>query len=167
MPRSVYAAVPGRNNFRPSQARYESFVRMCCIDCETSKPTAELQNMTSYKLAWWCQATPIRNFTLAGDWTSQKFLGSMEGAVLAGKLAAQVVSERALSIPSQAREGVTVDGVCMCVCCFLQRYIIVYIYIYNQKLNNIYIYLSLYICINIYLVHCSSHACFAPKPFIL
>lgn len=101
--------------------------------------------MTSYKLAWWCQATPIRNFTLAGDWTSQKFLGSMEGAVLAGKLAAQVVSERALSIPSQAREGVTVDGVCMCVCCFLQRYIIVYIYIYNQKLNNIYIYISLYI----------------------
>ncbi|CAK9087498.1 15-cis-phytoene desaturase [Durusdinium trenchii] len=67
VPRSVYAAVPGRNKFRPSQA------------------------------------TPIRNFTLAGDWTSQKFLGSMEGAVLAGKLAAQVVSERALSIPSQVK----------------------------------------------------------------
>ena len=44
VPRSVYAAVPGRNKFRPSQA------------------------------------TPVRNFTLAGDWTSQKFLGSMEGA---------------------------------------------------------------------------------------
>ena len=43
-PRSVYAAIPGRNKFRPSQR------------------------------------TPIPNFTLAGDWTSQKFLGSMEGA---------------------------------------------------------------------------------------
>lgn len=43
-PRSVYAAIPGRNKFRPSQR------------------------------------TPIPNFTMAGDWTSQKFLGSMEGA---------------------------------------------------------------------------------------
>jgi 15-cis-phytoene desaturase len=43
-PRSVYAAIPGRNKYRPSQE------------------------------------TPIPNFTLAGDWTSQKFLGSMEGA---------------------------------------------------------------------------------------
>eukprot|EP00595_Chromulina_sp_UTEXLB2642_P001799 CAMPEP_0196761436 /NCGR_PEP_ID=MMETSP1095-20130614/677_1 /TAXON_ID=96789 ORGANISM="Chromulina nebulosa, Strain UTEXLB2642" /NCGR_SAMPLE_ID=MMETSP1095 /ASSEMBLY_ACC=CAM_ASM_000446 /LENGTH=541 /DNA_ID=CAMNT_0042110991 /DNA_START=114 /DNA_END=1740 /DNA_ORIENTATION=- len=63
-PRSVYAAIPGRNKYRPSQL------------------------------------TPIPNFTLAGDWTSQKFLGSMEGAVLSGKLAAEVVSERAAGIKS-------------------------------------------------------------------
>lgn len=62
-PRSVYAAIPGRNKFRPSQK------------------------------------TPIPNFTLAGDWTSQKFLGSMEGAVLAGKLAAEVVCERSAGVP--------------------------------------------------------------------
>jgi len=60
VPRSVYAAIPGRNKYRPSQT------------------------------------TPIPHFTLAGDWTSQKFLGSMEGAVLGGKLAAEVVSNRAL-----------------------------------------------------------------------
>lgn len=59
VPRSVYAAIPGRNKFRPGQT------------------------------------TPIENFTLAGDWTSQKFLGSMEGAVLGGKLAAEVVSRKA------------------------------------------------------------------------
>ena len=47
VPRSVYAAVPGRNKYRPSQE------------------------------------TPIENFVMAGDYTSQKFLGSMEGAVLA------------------------------------------------------------------------------------
>merc|ERR1740138_1539800 len=58
VPRSVYAAIPGRNKFRPSQA------------------------------------TPIDNFVLAGDWTSQKFLGSMEGAILGGKLAAEVIVDR-------------------------------------------------------------------------
>jgi len=41
------------------------------------------------------QETPISNFVLAGDWTAQRFLGSMEGAVLAGKLAAEVVALRA------------------------------------------------------------------------
>lgn len=59
VPRSVYAAIPGRNKYRPSQE------------------------------------TPIPNLTMAGDWTSQKFLGSMEGALLGGKLAAQVVARRA------------------------------------------------------------------------
>ena len=44
------------------------------------------------------QKTPIPNFTLAGDWTSQKFLGSMEGAVLGGKLAAEVVCDRAAGV---------------------------------------------------------------------
>lgn len=63
VPRSVYAAIPGRNKYRPSQT------------------------------------TPIPNFTMAGDWTSQKFLGSMEGAVLGGKLAAEVVSRRAKGMP--------------------------------------------------------------------
>merc|ERR1712151_1178697 len=65
VPRSVYAAIPGRNKYRPSQT------------------------------------TPIPNFTLAGDWTSQKFLGSMEGAVLGGKLAAEVVANRALGNPEK------------------------------------------------------------------
>ena len=65
VPRSVYAAVPGRNKYRPSQK------------------------------------TPIPNLTLCGCFTSQKFLGSMEGAVLAGKLAAEVVAARAVGAPTQ------------------------------------------------------------------
>jgi 15-cis-phytoene desaturase len=65
VPRSVYAAIPGRNKYRPSQE------------------------------------TPISNFTLAGDWTSQKFLGSMEGAVLAGKLAAEVIADKAAGQPTK------------------------------------------------------------------
>jgi len=39
------------------------------------------------------QTTPIENFYLAGCYTKQKYLASMEGAVLSGKLCAEQVSE--------------------------------------------------------------------------
>lgn len=58
IPRSVYAATPGRNKYRPSQT------------------------------------SPIENFVMAGDFASQKYLGSMEGAVLSGKLAAEVICDK-------------------------------------------------------------------------
>jgi 15-cis-phytoene desaturase len=38
------------------------------------------------------QTSPIANFFLAGSYTAQPFFGSMEGAVLSGKLAAQAIS---------------------------------------------------------------------------
>ncbi len=38
------------------------------------------------------QKTPISNFYLAGSYTMQQYLGSMEGAVLSGKLAAQAIT---------------------------------------------------------------------------
>jgi 15-cis-phytoene desaturase len=39
------------------------------------------------------QASPIPNFFLAGCFTSQRYLASMEGAVLSGKLCAAAVEE--------------------------------------------------------------------------
>lgn len=51
-----------------------------------------------YKATPGCQAyrptqkTPIANFYLAGSYTMQKYLGSMEGAVLSGKLAADAIA---------------------------------------------------------------------------
>merc|ERR1719217_1656547 len=72
-PRSVYAAIPGRNKYRPSQE------------------------------------SPIPGFTMAGDWSSQKFLGSMEGAVLGGKLAAEVVADRAVGNPTKGLKVVQPD----------------------------------------------------------
>jgi 15-cis-phytoene desaturase len=39
------------------------------------------------------QATPIPNFFLSGSYTMQEFLGSMEGAVLSGKLTAQAIAK--------------------------------------------------------------------------
>ncbi len=56
-PLSVYKAVPGCQELRPSQV------------------------------------TPIQNFFLAGDYTMQRYLASMEGAVLSGKLCAQKVNQ--------------------------------------------------------------------------
>lgn len=41
------------------------------------------------------QTSPISNFFLAGSYTMQRYLGSMEGAVLSGKLAAQAISHEA------------------------------------------------------------------------
>jgi 15-cis-phytoene desaturase len=56
-PRSIYTAIPGREQFRPHQS------------------------------------TPIDNFFLTGSYTAQPFFGSMEGAVLSGKLTAQLVAQ--------------------------------------------------------------------------
>jgi 15-cis-phytoene desaturase len=39
------------------------------------------------------QVTPISNFYLTGDFTMQRYLASMEGAVLSGKLTAQAIAE--------------------------------------------------------------------------
>ncbi len=39
------------------------------------------------------QATPVANFYVAGSYTKQMYLGSMEGAVLSGKLAAQAIDQ--------------------------------------------------------------------------
>ncbi len=54
-PQSVYKAIPGCQDLRPSQK------------------------------------TPIKNFFLTGDYTMQKYLASMEGAVLSGKLCAETI----------------------------------------------------------------------------
>ncbi len=40
------------------------------------------------------QKTPIRNFFLTGDYTMQRYLASMEGAVLSGKLCAHEVNRK-------------------------------------------------------------------------
>jgi 15-cis-phytoene desaturase len=39
------------------------------------------------------QKTPIPNFYLSGSYTSQRYLGSMEGAVLSGKLTANAIAQ--------------------------------------------------------------------------
>ncbi|MEO0947082.1 MAG: 15-cis-phytoene desaturase [Cyanobacteria bacterium J06641_5] len=47
------------------------------------------------------QRSPIANFYLAGDYTMQRYLASMEGAILSGKQAAQAIAEDAQSSDRQ------------------------------------------------------------------
>jgi 15-cis-phytoene desaturase len=51
------------------------------------------------------QATPIANFFLAGDYTMQRYLASMEGAVLSGKLCAQAIDHSPLAAIPGPRSG--------------------------------------------------------------
>ena len=52
-----------------------------------------------YKTVPGCQAlrpdqtSPIANFFMAGDYTMQRYLASMEGAVLSGRLCAEAIGE--------------------------------------------------------------------------
>jgi 15-cis-phytoene desaturase len=65
-PRSVYKAVPGCQQYRPSQT------------------------------------SPISNFFLTGDYTMQRYLASMEGAVLSGKLTAQAIHQQPATLSHPA-----------------------------------------------------------------
>ena len=47
------------------------------------------------------QVTSIPNFYLTGDYTMQRYLASMEGAVLSGKLTAQAINQRQNLSPNQ------------------------------------------------------------------
>lgn len=53
------------------------------------------------------QETPIENFYLSGSYTMQQYLGSMEGAVLSGKLTAQAITNAPVSTPTEPKPLVT------------------------------------------------------------
>lgn len=50
------------------------------------------------------QVSPIPNFIMAGDFSKQKYLASMEGAVLSGQLAAKVAADKVLESESKQYE---------------------------------------------------------------
>lgn len=54
------------------------------------------------------QDTPIKNFFLTGDYTMQRYLASMEGAVLSGKLTAQAVAKASENILTTDSAAVSV-----------------------------------------------------------
>ena len=54
------------------------------------------------------QKTPIDNFYLAGSFTKQEYLGSMEGAVLSGKLAAKAIAQDYATSKPETRETAAV-----------------------------------------------------------
>ncbi|URE37534.1 hypothetical protein MUK42_15517 [Musa troglodytarum] len=50
------------------------------------------------------QRSPVKGFYLAGDYTKQKYLASMEGAVLSGKLCAQAITQDYEVLVAQATQ---------------------------------------------------------------
>jgi 15-cis-phytoene desaturase len=53
------------------------------------------------------QQTPIENFYLSGSYTMQQYLGSMEGAVLSGKLTAQAITNAPAPTATESPDLVT------------------------------------------------------------
>ncbi|MEO0803007.1 MAG: 15-cis-phytoene desaturase [Cyanobacteria bacterium J06642_2] len=51
------------------------------------------------------QITPIDNFFLVGSYTKQRFLGSMEGAVCSGKVAAHAIADRQAQLVAKSGAG--------------------------------------------------------------
>ncbi|KAK9819380.1 hypothetical protein WJX81_003694 [Elliptochloris bilobata] len=56
-------------------------------------PRSVYKTVPNCDLARPSQRSPISNFYLAGDFTKQRYLASMEGAVFSGKLAAQAIAQ--------------------------------------------------------------------------
>lgn len=54
------------------------------------------------------QVTPIANFFLSGSYTMQQYLGSMEGAVLSGKLTAAAIRDREVDLGRSAAKALQV-----------------------------------------------------------
>lgn len=62
------------------------------------------------------QTSPIKNFFLAGCYTKQKYLASMEGATFSGKLAAKALAEAVIS--GTVRDLTTLTLICSNACVF-------------------------------------------------
>lgn len=111
-PRSVYAATPGRNKFRPSQ---ETPVPNLVLagDFTSQKARREKGGMEERKIRALGGATELPPLAPPPPFPPPQFLGSMEGAVLSGKLAAEVVACRAAGLPTAGLKPVqqsVVDG---------------------------------------------------------
>merc|ERR1712224_478041 len=58
---------------------------------DRAHPAVRVQDLPNLEPCRPTQKTPIKNFFLAGDFTKQRYLASMEGAVLSGKLCANEI----------------------------------------------------------------------------
>jgi zeta-carotene desaturase len=54
------------------------------------------------------QRTPVVNFFLAGSYTRQDYIDSMEGATMSGRLAAAAILGRQPALASNAASGVAI-----------------------------------------------------------
>lgn len=69
-------------------------------------PTSVYESIPGMEAARPDQVSPIENFFCAGDFSRQKYLASMEGAILSGKLAAKAVAEWHLQQTSSTKASI-------------------------------------------------------------
>jgi 15-cis-phytoene desaturase len=88
-PLSVYKTIPGCEAIR-WVLRFNSLHSVMWV-----LPFDRVLHALTEAFVLWrpSQRSPISNFYLAGDYTKQKYLASMEGAILSGKLAAKVIAQ--------------------------------------------------------------------------
>ena len=72
-----------------SQDGFAKVVKFTCV----RTPTSVYETVPGVDEARPTQKSPISNFFCAGDFSKQKYLASMEGAILSGKLAATAVAD--------------------------------------------------------------------------
>ena len=76
----------------PTHRGYISDTQLNCCP-HNAAPTCRYKTVPGCELLRPTQRSPIPNFYLAGDFTKQRYLASMEGAVFSGKLAAEAIVE--------------------------------------------------------------------------
>lgn len=113
---SVILSPPGEFVAMPAEAVYEAAVR------DGRRLSLPMDEVTRYRVVTApddfysfapgteplrpTQRTPISGLTLAGDYTRQHFLATMEGAVISGQRAAAVVADETRAADSRrARSG--------------------------------------------------------------
>ena len=68
-------------------------VKFTCV----KTPTSVYETLPGCEQLRPSQTSPISNFYMAGDFSKQRYLASMEGAILSGQLAAKAIAESALA----------------------------------------------------------------------
>ena len=83
---SLYVEAPGMDPYRPDQVREKLWA-----GCNLFGTVSDLTVLLSPLLRSSPQATPVPNFFLAGSYTKQDYIDSMEGATLSGRQCAAEV----------------------------------------------------------------------------
>jgi 15-cis-phytoene desaturase len=77
----------------PDELTKARVVKFTCV----RTPTSVYETLPGCEALRPSQVSPIQNFFVAGDFSKQKYLASMEGAVLSGQLAAKAVADAHLA----------------------------------------------------------------------
>ncbi|KAL6766569.1 PDS1 [Auxenochlorella protothecoides x Auxenochlorella symbiontica] len=98
----IHATMKELENLFPGEIKADGSLAKVRKSHVVKTPLSVYKTVPGCEAARPSQRTPIPNFYLAGDYTKQRYLASMEGAVLSGKLAALAVAEDALERAGEA-----------------------------------------------------------------